>query len=52
MCAICVYIVMLEEIILCTCFMNENMVKPVQNKGIFICSFAKNIEHIRMCKNR
>jgi len=29
-----VYIVKLEESVLCICFMNENMIKSVQNKGV------------------
>ncbi len=31
------------------CILNSNMVKPVQNEGIFVCIFTENIEKIGTC---
>ncbi len=36
MCAICVHFVILEVVILCLCFLNENMVEPVKNDAVFV----------------
>ncbi len=40
MCAILLYASV--NFIECLCFLNENMVKPVQKVAIFVLSFAEN----------
>ncbi len=31
------------------CFLNENMVKPVQNDAVIVKSFVENIDQIGAC---